>query len=153
MAFRVGDVLLTEVIGAFLVGYSLGALIAPPDAQVARPGPPGPPRGGRFGGGFGITLPIGLGLLGAIIAAVVHLDLRDLMLSGRATRNAVTSYIGWDARVIKRIPARGFGEILMRDGMGNVTSVAATADVDIEEGTTVRVTATRDLNVVVTPIT
>ena len=139
--------LLTELVGAFLIGYSIGALLAPPDTPQVRPGPP---RGGRFGGG--LTLPVGLGLVGALIAAISHLDLRDAMLGGRATRNAVTTYIGWDARVIGRIPAGGFGEIAIRDGVGNVTSVAATADVDVEEGSIVRVTGTRDLNVLVTPI-
>ncbi|HYK98322.1 MAG TPA: hypothetical protein VEU77_07995 [Candidatus Acidoferrales bacterium] len=137
---------LTEMVGAFVVGYSLGSLISPPDTAVARPGPP---RGGRPGSG--VTLPVFLGLLGAVIAALYHIDLRDLSLTGRAQRNALTSYLGWDARVIERIPAGGFGEIAMRDGSGNIISVAATADVDIAEGTTVRVTATRDLNIVVTP--
>lgn len=134
--------------GAFIVGYCAGALISPPDAAVARPGPP---RGGRFGGGGGITLPIFLGIVGAVIAALVHVDLRDLSLTGRAQRNAAKTYIGWDARVIKRIPAHGFGEIALRDGMGNVTSVAATSDVDVAEGATVVVTGTRDLNVTVAP--
>jgi hypothetical protein len=135
------------MVGAFIVGYCVGSLIAPPDAGVARPGPPR----GRFGGGGAITLPIFLGLVGAIVAALVHVDLRDLSLTGRAQRNAAKTYIGWDARVIKRIPAHGIGEIAMRDGMGNVTSVAATADVDVAEGASVVVTGTRDLNVVVAP--
>lgn len=136
------------MIGAFIVGYCVGALISPPDTTVARPGPP---RGGRFGVAGAITLPIFLGLVGAAVAALVHIDLRDLSLAGRAQRNAAKTYIGWDARVIKRIPAHGFGEIAMRDGMGNVTSVAATAEVDVAEGATVVVTGTRDLNVVVAP--
>lgn len=95
---------------------------------------------------------MGLGLIGALIAALVHIDLRDLNLGGRAQRNALDSYIGWDVPVIKRIPAGGFGEIMLRDGIGNTGSVAATADVDIPEGAIVRVTGTRDLNVVVAPI-
>ena len=136
------------MVGAFIVGYCVGALISPPDAAVARPGPP---RGGRFGAGGVITLPIFLGLVGAAIAALVHIDLRDLSLTGRAQRNAAKTYIGWDARVIKRIPAHGFGEIALRDGMGNVTSVAATSEVDVAEGATVVVTGTRDLNVIVAP--
>lgn len=141
---------MTEVVGAFVLAYSIGAIISPPDVHPARFGPP--PQPGRFDRGEGITLPVGLGLIGALIAALVHLDLRDLSLMGRAQRNALDTYIGWDAPVIKRIPAGGFGEIALRDGMGNVGSVAATADVDIPEGATVRVTGTRDLNVVVTPV-
>lgn len=136
------------MIGAFIVGYCIGALISPPDAGVARPGPPR----GRFGGGGAITLPVFLGLVGVLVTALVRIDLRDLMLGGRAQRNAATSYIGWDARVIKPIPAHGFGEIALRDGVGNVTSVAATADVDVAEGATVVVTGMRDLNVVVAPV-
>lgn len=150
VALRVGDILLTEVAGAFLIGFSLGNLIAPPGPQVGRPGPP---RGVRFGPAGGITLPMGLGLLGAAIAVLVHVDLRDIFLAGRAARNPLATYIGWDARVIAPIPAGGFGEIAMRDGAGNVMSVVATADVDIAEGATVRVTAVRHLNLVVSPLT
>ena len=39
----------------------------------------------------------------------------------------------------------------LRDGVGNVMSVAATADSDLAEGTVVRVVTTRDLNLVVAP--
>ena len=139
-----GDVLLTEVIGAALIGFCIGALLSPPDAPLARGGP------GRGGRGTGISLPVFLALVGAAIAVLPRLDLRFLHLGGRAERNALDSYIGWDAPVIKRIPAGGFGEIALRDGIGNIGSVAATADVDIPVGATVRVTGTRDLNVVVT---
>lgn len=150
VAMRVGEVLLTEVVGAFAVGYAIGALIAPPDRPQLFPPGPGPgPRGG-----FGAlrSLPIGLGLVGALAAALSHIDVRDALLGGRASRNPVHTYIGWEARVVAHIPARGFGEILMRDGMGNVMSVAATADTEITVGTRVRVVATRDLNIVVAPI-
>ncbi len=146
VALRLGDVLLTEVFGAFLIGYGLGALIAPPEVAST------PVPRGRNPLASLRSLPIFLGLVGAAIAALARVDLRDVLLSGRASRNAVRSYIGWDARVIATIPARGFGEILMRDGMGNVMSVAATADTDIAIGTHVRVVGTRDLNIVVAPI-
>lgn len=149
VALRMGDVLITEVVGAFLVGYGIGLFVFPPD----RGGPPGPfgARGPR-GGFFGAPPQFLCGILAAVIDVVPHIDLRDLMLSGKATRNPIVSYVGWDARVVAAIPAGGYGEIAMRDGMGNVTSVAATADVDIAEGAHVRVTGTRDLNLVVSPI-
>ncbi len=150
VALRVSDVLVTEVAGAFLIGLSLGNLIAPAEPQVGRPGPPRPP--GRFGIG-GITLPVGLGLLGALIAALAHVDLGNVFLGGRATRNPLATYIGWDALVVAAIPAGGFGQITMRDGIGNVMSIAATADRDIAAETVVRITAVRDLNVVVSPLT
>src|SRR5213596_1733551 len=40
VALRVGDVLFTEVVGAFLIGFGIGALIVP---QLDSPGPTGPP--------------------------------------------------------------------------------------------------------------
>src|SRR5712692_2234238 len=43
VALRVGDVLFTEVVGAFLIGFGIGALVVP---QLDSPGPPvprGPP--------------------------------------------------------------------------------------------------------------
>src|SRR5438445_11527612 len=56
VALRIGDVLFTEIVGAFLLGYGLGGLLGPP--EVACPG--GPPvrggRGGRSGGGLGSRL-------------------------------------------------------------------------------------------------
>src|SRR5437870_13483046 len=69
VALRIGDVLLTEILGAFLVGYGLGGLVAPPDA-IAAAGPPGrlgPP--GRFGG-FTAILPATLGVVGPAVAGL-----------------------------------------------------------------------------------
>ncbi|HEY3218165.1 MAG TPA: hypothetical protein VGK15_03655 [Candidatus Limnocylindria bacterium] len=152
VALRFGEVLVTEVIGAFLVGYAIGSLVAPPES--GRGGPPGP-GGGRFvrpGFGFGgAQLPFTLGIIAAAVAALRHIDLRDLLWSGRAQRNPITSYIGWDARVIGRIPAGGWGEIALRDGSGNVMSVAATAAVDIPIGAQVVISGTQGRDVVVTP--
>jgi hypothetical protein len=149
VALRTGDVLLTEVVGAFIIGYAVGSIVAPPDRIAV--GPPAPP--GRFGGvGSLRNLPVFLGIVGALISVLTRIDVRDLLLGGRAARNPVRSYIGWNARVIATIPAGGFGEILMRDGMGNVMSIAATADTDLAVGTEVRVVATRDLNIVVAPL-
>lgn len=149
VALRSGDVLLTEVVGAFIVGYAVGAIIAPPGRAAA--GPPVPP--GRFGGvGSLRSLPVFLGIVGALVSILTRIDVRDLLLGGRAARNPVRSYIGWNARVIAAIPAGGFGEILMRDGIGNVMSIAATADMELPVGTEVRVVATRDLNIVVAPL-
>src|SRR2546428_6984592 len=115
VALRVGDVLVTEAVGAFLIGYAVGVLVVPTE----RVGPPGPRNGPR--GAFGAPPQFLFGVAAAAIAVLTHLDLRDLMLGGRATRNAAASYVGWNARVIERIPAGGFGEIALRDGMGNVT--------------------------------
>ena len=147
VALRVGDVLLTEVAGAFLIGYGIGALIAPPQAGAAPL-----PRGRANPFAALRALPVFLGFVGVLVAVATRVDVRDALLGGRASRNAVRSYIGWDARVIAAIPANGFGEILMRDGMGNVMSIAATADSDIAVGTHVKVVATRELNVVVAPL-
>src|SRR6266851_7253622 len=72
VALRVGEVLVTEVVGAFLIGYALGSIIAPPGERAALPGPP-PPGGGRFvrPGGGGPGLPFTLGLIGAAVAALL----------------------------------------------------------------------------------
>src|SRR6266849_3797156 len=87
VALRTGDVLFTEVVGAFLVGYAAGAIVAPPGD---RSGPPLPPGGGRFvrpGLGFGSgQLPFTLGLIAAVLAVLQRIDLRDLLLRGRGER-------------------------------------------------------------------
>ena len=146
VALRVGDVPVTEIVGAFLIGYALGSLVASPE----RGGPPGP-RPGPRSGVFGATPQLIFGMAAAAVAVLIHIDFSNLAWSGRATRNPVSSYIGWDARVIERIPSGGFGRIALRDGVGNVMSVAATADTDVPIGTVVRVVGTRDLNLVVAP--
>jgi membrane-bound ClpP family serine protease len=152
VAVRVGDVLLTEILGAFLVGYGVGGLVAPPDAAAAS-GPPG-----RFGpvgrfGGLSVNLPVTLGIVGAAIAALTRLDLSGLALRGATPRNGLSMYVGWDGRVIAPISAGGFGQIAMRDGMGYPMSAVATAETDIPEGTPVRVIGTKGLNLLVAPIT
>ena len=146
IALRAGDVLITEVVGAFVIGYALGGLLVSPD----RGGPPGRGPGPR-GGFLGASPQLIFGMAAAALAVLIHIDFSNLAWSGRATRNPVSSYIGWDARVIERIPRGGFGRIALRDGVGNVMSVAATADSDLAEGTVVRVVTTRDLNLVVAP--
>jgi membrane-bound ClpP family serine protease len=154
VALRIGDVLFTEVLGAFLIGFAIGALIAPQLDGGGRPGPPGRPGpGGRFGGAFGgDRLPFILGLVAAAITAFVRINWTDHLLRGPAIHNALSTYIGWDARVVAPIRAGGFGEIALPDGSGNVMAVAATADTDIALGTHVRVTGTKDLNLVVARI-
>jgi len=154
VALRIGDVLFTEVVGAFLIGFGIGALIAP---QLDTPGPPGPPgRPGpppRFGGALaGNRLPFLLGIVAAAITAIVRIDWTDHLLRGPAARNTLSTYIGWDARVVAPIRAGEYGEIALPDGSGNMMAVSATADTDIAPGTQVRVTGTRDLNLVVAPI-
>jgi len=152
LALRIGDVLLTEIFGAFLLGYGLGGLIAQPDA-VAGSGPPG-----RFGpvgrfGGLTANLPVTLGIVGAAVAVLTRLDLSGLALRGSTPRNGLSMYVGWDARVIAPISAGGFGQIAMRDGMGYPLSAVATAETDIAQGTPVRVIGTKGLNLLVAPVT
>ncbi len=154
VALRVGDVLFTEVLGAFLIGFGIGALIAP---QLDSPGPPGPPGRpvppSRFGGALsGSRLPFLLGIVLAAITAAVRIDWTDHLLRGPSARNSLSTYIGWDARVVAPIRAGAFGEIALPDGSGNVMAVVATAETDIPLGATVRVTGTKDLNLVVAPI-
>ena len=151
IALRLGDVLVTEILGAFLLGYGLGGLVASPDAAAAS-GPPG-----RFGpvgrfGGFGPNLPVTLGVVGAGIAVLTRLDLSGLALRGSSPRNGLSMYMGWDARVIAPISAGGFGQIAMRDAMGYPLSAVATADTDIPEGAPVRVVGTKGVNLLVAPV-
>ena len=151
VALRLGDVLLTEILGAFLVGYGLGGLVAQPDA-IAASGPPG-----RFGpvgrfGGFTANLPVTLGIVGAAVAVLTRLDLSGIALRGATPRNGLSVYVGWEARVIVPIPAGGFGQIAMRDAMGYPLSAVATAETEIAQGTPVRVIGTKGLNLLVAPI-
>lgn len=150
IALRIGDVLFTEIVGAFLLGYGLGGLIAAPDA--VGNGPPGRLAPvGRFGG-LTANLPVMLGIVGAAIAAITRLDLSGLALRGSTPRNGLSMYVGWEANVIAPISAGGFGQIAMRDGMGYPLSAVATADMDIAQGTPVRVIGTKGLNLLVAPI-
>jgi membrane-bound ClpP family serine protease len=155
VALRIGDVLFTEVVGAFLIGYGIGALVAPQLDASGPPGPAGrpvPPP--RFGGALSANrLPFLLGFVLAAITAAVRIDWTDHLLRGASARNSLSTYIGWDARVVAPIRAGEFGEIALPDGSGNVMAVVATAETDIPLGTPVRVTGTKDLNLVVAPIT
>ena len=148
IALRVGDVLFTEMLGAFIVAFAFGDLFATDDE-------PGGPRrvgfgrfGGRFGGAGALPLPFMLGVAAAAVAALVRIDFGGLMLRSRPAANE-TDYIGIRARVIAHIPAGGVGEIAMPDGRGNVTSVIATADSDITVGVPVSVTGIRGRTLVV----
>ena len=152
VALRIGDVLLTEILGAFLVGYGLGGIVGQPEAAAAS-GPPG-----RFGpvgrfGGLSVNLPVTLGFIGAAISVLTRLDLSGLALRASKPRNGLSMYVGWDAQVIVPIKAGEFGQIAMRDGLGYPLSAVATAETDIPQGTPVHVVGTKGLNLLVAPIT
>ncbi len=152
VALRIGDVLFTEVIGAFLLGYGLGGLVVQPDG-IAGAGPPGRfAPAGRFGG-LPANLPVTLGIVGAAVAIFTRLDLSGLALRGSTPRNGLSMYVGWDAQVIAPISAGGFGQIAMSDGLGYPLSAVATAETDIAQGTPVRVIGTKGLNLLVAPVT
>jgi membrane protein implicated in regulation of membrane protease activity len=154
VALRIGDVLFTEMLGAFIVGYAIGSLVVPQLDYRPGPGPSGRVMVGP--GGFdpfrGSRLPLILGVVLAAIAAIVRIDWTDHLLRGPSRGNALSAYVGWDAKVVGPIRAGEFGEIALPDGSGNVVAVSATADTDIAPGTRVRVTGTKDLNLVVAPI-
>lgn len=151
VALRMGDVLFTEVLGAFLIGFAVGSLVAP---QLDSGRPPGRPigPGGRLGLG-GDRLPLLLGIASAAIAVLMRIDLGALLLPSRSAPNALSNFIGARARVIAHIPAGGYGEIAIRDGIGNVMSVAATADTELVVGSEVRVVGAQGLNLVVSRVT
>jgi membrane protein implicated in regulation of membrane protease activity len=149
VALRIGDVLFTEMLGAFLVGFAIGDLFATDD----EPGQPRRVGFGRFGGRFGgggsaLPLPFMLGLVAAAIAAIARIDFGGLLMRSRPAANAA-DYVGMRVRVIAHIPAGGVGEVAMPDGRGNMTSVIATADTDLIVGTIVQVTGLRDRQLVV----
>jgi membrane protein implicated in regulation of membrane protease activity len=152
LALRIGDVLFTEMLGAFLVAFAIGDLFATDDAPGApRPGGFGR-LGGRFGGGgTALPLPFVLGVVAAAVVGLARIDLGGLLLRARAA-DTESDYVGTKARVIVHIPAGGVGEIAMPDARGNVTSVAATADADLTVGTPVSVSAIRGRRLVVTRI-
>ena len=149
IALRVGDVLFTEMLGAFLVGFAIGDIFATDD----EPGAPRRVGFGRFGGRFGgagsaLPLPLMLGIFAAGVAAVARIDFGAFFLRSRPAAQE-SEYIGIRARVISHIPAGGVGEIAMPDARGNVTSVIATADVDLTVGTAVSVIGIRGRQLVV----
>jgi membrane protein implicated in regulation of membrane protease activity len=150
VALRVGDVLFTEMLGAFLVAFAIGDIFATDDA----PGTPRRVAFGRFGGRFGgagstLPLPLMLGFFAAGVAAVARIDFGAFFLRSRPAASE-SEYIGMAARVLVHIPAGGVGEITMPDARGNVTSVVATADTDLTVGSAVVVTGIRGRYLVVT---
>jgi len=149
LALRVGDVLFTEMLGAFLVAFAIGDIFATDD----EPGAPRRVAFGRFGGRLGgagsaLPLPLMLGIFAAGVAAVARIDFGAFFLRSRPAASE-SEYIGARGRVIGHIPAGGVGEIAMPDARGNVTSVIATADTDLTVGTAVRVTGIRGRHLVV----
>lgn len=149
IALRVGDVLFTEMLGAFILAFAFGDLFASDD----EPGQPRRVGFGRFGGRFGgsgsaLPLPFMLGIVAAAVAAIARIDFGALMMRSRPAAQA-SDYVGMRARVIAHIPAGGVGEIAMPDARGNVTSVIATAETDLMVGTAVKVTGLQGRQLVV----
>ena len=80
LAMRVGDVLFTEMLGAFIVAFAIGDIFATDD----EPGQPRRVGFGRFGGRFGgsgsaLPLPFMLGIFAAAVAAVARIDFGALL--------------------------------------------------------------------------
>jgi membrane protein implicated in regulation of membrane protease activity len=149
LALRIGDVLFTEMLGAFLVAFAIGDIFATDD----EPGAPRRVGFGRFGGRFGgagssLPLPFMLGVFAAGVAALARIDFGSFFLRSRPAARE-SDYVGIRARVIAHIPAGGVGEIAMPDARGNVTAVVATAETDITVGTPVRVSGIRGRTLVV----
>ena len=155
VALRMGNVLFTEVVGSFLLGYGIGGLISQPDA-VARGGPPGGGTviGGRFGrlGGVATGLQYTLAIVGAAIAILTRADLSGFLLRGSTPRNGLNAYIGREANVIAPISVGGYGQIAMKDGMGYPVSAVAVAEMDIATGTPVTIIGTKGANLLVAPV-
>lgn len=148
VALRIGDVLFTEMLGAFLIGFAIGDLFGSDDE-------PGQPRrvgfgrfGGRLGGAGGPPLPFMIGVAAAALTAVVRIDWGGLLMRSRPAANA-DDYVGMRVRVIAHIPAGGVGEVAMPNGRGDMTSVIATSDSDVMVGTWVQVTGLRGRQLVV----
>ena len=105
VALRIGDVLFTEMLGAFLVAFAIGDIFATDD----EPGAPRRVGFGRFGGRFGgagssLPLPFALGIFAAVVVALGRIDFSGL-LSGARSAAKESDYVGTKARVIVRIPA------------------------------------------------
>ena len=153
IALSIGDLRFTEVVGAFLIGASLGGLLAP---QLDAGGVTGPPRpmgpAGRFGSFNWSRLPLMLGITAAVLDVLTQIDVVGLLLRGSTQRGTLTTYIGSDARVVRAIRTGGYGDILIHDQSGQAIVVAATAEADIAPGTTVRITGRKGANPVVTAI-
>ena len=148
LAMRVGDVLFTEMLGAFLIAFAIGDIFATDD-EAGQPRRVGFGRfGGRFGGAGALPLPLMLGIFAAAVAAALRIDFGALFLRGRPAAKE-SDYVGIEGRVIAHIPAGGVGEISMPDARGNITSVIATADTELAVGTDIRVTGIRGRYLVV----
>jgi hypothetical protein len=153
VALRIGDVLFTETLGAFAIGAAFGGLLA---VQLGAQGASGPPRRiappGRFSGFDPSNFPLVFGIAAAAVDVLMRVDIGSMLFRGRSPHGTIATYLGSETRVVRTIPAGGYGDIVIRDGMGNNVSVAATADVDVPVGTLVRIIGARGANPVVTPV-
>ena len=157
LKLSLGEVSFTEVFGMFLIGYSLGAFVTGTN-QSAGPqgGPPGGPPGRFAGGSSGLSrgggLPFIAGLMFAVITILYRADLFARLSNTVSPTPGLSAIVGTLAQAVENIPAGGHGQITFRDPIGNVVSVMATADVDIAQGTHVRIVGARELNPLVTPL-
>lgn len=149
-----GDVSFTEVIGMFVLGYSVASLLSGPPTPSSGSGPLRPPGGRFIGGGFNpfarAGAPAVTGLLVALITVLYRADIIG-RLTNPQSHNAVASIIGAEAEAVEDIPAGGIGQIKFRDPTGNLVGIMASADVPVARGTRVRIVATRGLNPLVVP--
>src|SRR4051794_38192147 len=114
VALSLGDASFTEILGVFLIGYAIGALVAgPAPSSGGPPRPPGAIVSGRFGpasalirGGLPVTTGLGL----AFITFLWRIDVIG-KLSNPQSHKALAAIIGQVADAVDDIPAGGHGQI------------------------------------------
>ena len=159
LRLSLGHVSFTEVFAMFFIGYSVALIVLGPPSATPVPtrgpaGAPPPPPVGRFGGGFGLfargSAPVAAGTALALITFLIRADIVGRITSPQSQRS-LNTIVGLPATVVDAIPAGGIGHITFHDANGMLVGVVASADMDIPEGTAVRIVGTRGLNPLVAP--